>query len=223
MFVLHRMGGGAMGSIGGGAGVVMRAEGFGLEGCDLLLLKHLTDNLMHLDRYLLSGQELDDERLLDHSEDFDLLRLMRLSLVYNVVTSPDSMKIEYGKSPHVHRALPSRTLDMSRSNGDCDSKTDVVSLRIDSRKDGRDDKNKDTTVHGHGHDCFSVPLLVVVAVARVIHFVVNFFCDKMVREGGRERGGVGIKATARANGRVDFTIFRKRNKKKKTKENRDGG
>ncbi len=69
--------------MGGGAGVVMMAEadGFGLEGCDLLLLKHLTDELMHLDRHLLSGQELEEERLLDHSEDFDLLRLMRLSSV----------------------------------------------------------------------------------------------------------------------------------------------
>ena len=192
-----------MDSIGGGAGVVMimRAEGFGLEGCDLLLLKHLTDKLMHLDRHLLSGQDLDEERLLDHSEDFDLLRLMRLSSVYNVVTSPNSMKIEDDMSPHVHRALiPTGTLDMSRSKGDCDSETDLVHRRIDSRKDGRDDKDKDTTVHGHGHDCFSVPLVVVVSVARVLHFVVNLFCDKMVREGGRERerGGCRYKSNCKS-------------------------
>ena len=71
--------------MGGGAGVVMMAEadGFGLEGCDLLLLKHLTDELMHLDRHLLSRlkvKEMEEEKL-DHSEDFDLLRLMRLSSV----------------------------------------------------------------------------------------------------------------------------------------------
>jgi hypothetical protein len=149
------MGGGGMGSMGGGAGakVVLRAEGFGLEGCDLLLLKHLTDKLMHLDRHLLSGlkvKELEEDKF-NHSEDFDLLRLIHLSSVYNVVTSPDSMKIEDGKSPHVNRPLPSRTLDMPRSKGDCDG-------------------------------CFSVPLLVVVVVARVLHFVVNLLCNKMDRE-----------------------------------------
>ena len=200
--------------MGGGAGakVVLRAEGFGLEGCDVLLSKHLTDELMHLNRHLLSGQELEEERLLDHSEDFDLLRLMRLSSVYNVVTSPNSMKIEDGKSPHVHRALTTGTLDMSRSNGDCDSEneTDVVHLRIDSGKDGRDDKDKDTKKN--------IPLLVVIVVARVLHFVVNLFCSKMVRERGRERGGVDLAGTARAFGRVDS------NKKKKTKaKNRGGG
>jgi hypothetical protein len=181
------MGGGGMGFMGGGAGakVVLKGEGFDLEGCDLLLLKHLTGELVHLDRHLLSRlkvKELEEEKL-DHSEDFDLLRLVRLFSVYNVVTSPDSMKIEDGKSPHVNRALPSRTLDMPRSKDDCNSETDVGSLRIDSEKDGPDDKDKDTNAHGHW--CFSVPLLVVVVVARVLHFVVNLFCDKIVQERGR--------------------------------------
>ena len=177
LFVLHRMGGGGMGFMGGGAGakVVLRAEEFDLEGCGLLLLKHLTSELVHLDKHLLSRlkvKELGEEKL-DHSEDFDSLRLMhRLSSVYNVVTSPDSMKIEDGKFPHVHRALPSRTLDMPRSKDDCNSETDVVSLRIDSEKHGPNDN-----AHGHGHGHL--------LIARVLHFVVKVFCDKTVRERGR--------------------------------------
>ncbi len=195
--------------MGGGAGVVMMAEadGFGLEGCDLLLLKHLTDELMHLDRHLLSRlkvKEMEEEKL-DHSEDFDLLRLMRLSSV-NVVTSPNSMKMENDNSPHVHRALPSRPLDLSRPKGDCDSETDVVSLRIDSEKDGPGDK--DTS--GHGQGFFSVPLLVVVVVARVIHFVVNFFCDKIVQERGRRYEDAKVFVGKKGNGneaKSDTGIF----------------
>lgn len=212
--------------MGGGAGVVMMAEadGFGLEGCDLLLLKHLTDELMHLARHLLSGQELEEERLLDHSEDFDLLRLMRLSSVYNVVTSPDLMKIEDGKSPHVHRALPTRTLDMSRSKVDCDSETDVVRLRIDSEKDGPNDN--DTNAHGHCHGCFSIPVLIVVVVARVLFFVVNLFFNKMGREGGS--GDVEMKVVSddltslRAFRCVDSIIAMSRNKNRTKTKKRSG-
>ena len=101
--------------------------------------------------------------------------------------------------------------------------TGAVHLRIDLEKDGRD--NKDTN---GGRGCFFVPLLllVVVVVARVLHFVVNLLCDKMVCEG--RSGGVKMKAVSddltssgRAFGCVEF-IKMSRNKNKNRTKKRSG-